>query len=444
MANNIYKLVEEHVTNLFETNKKQRLFYHTLEHTKETVKRAEEIAAHYKLSEKEMLAIYIAAWFHDTGRIFTGPENHEEKSVELMKSFMQINCPETELIQLVEGSILATKRTVTPANLLQQIITDADTYHLGTKEFKRTNKLVRKEMETQKNFTKEDFDIKTLEFLEKHKYYTSYCIELLNKGKEENMERLRLKITERTVNADNSRLFGNEKSSDSKLDKQTSSLISKGIQTMLRLASSNNLRLSEMADRKANILISVNAIIISVSISVLFRKFETETFLVAPTIIFLTSSVITIVLSILATRPTITGGKFNKEDITNKKVNLLFFGNFYKASLQYFSWGMSIMMRDPEYLYGSLGKDVYYLGDVLGKKYKLLRIAYNIFMIGIVVSVLAFPIALCTNSPDSSTVITAPTTQPLCNAIFCITTATQPHLASITRCDSSPQSLPFL
>src|SRR5678815_6077413 len=91
MANNIYKLVEEHVTNLFETNKKPRLFYHTLEHTQETVKRAKEIAAHYKLSEKEMLAVYIAAWFHDTGRIFTGPENHEEKSAELMKAFMTVS-----------------------------------------------------------------------------------------------------------------------------------------------------------------------------------------------------------------------------------------------------------------------------------------------------------------------------------------------------------------
>jgi HD superfamily phosphodiesterase len=87
MANNIYKLVEQYVSNLFETNKKPKLFYHSLEHTQETVKKTEEIAAHYKLSEKEMLAVYIAAWFHDTGRIFTGPENHEEKSVELMRSF---------------------------------------------------------------------------------------------------------------------------------------------------------------------------------------------------------------------------------------------------------------------------------------------------------------------------------------------------------------------
>ncbi|HEV8284821.1 MAG TPA: Pycsar system effector family protein [Chitinophagaceae bacterium] len=412
MINNIYKQVQEHVTNLFKTHLKPKLIFHSLEHTQEIVKRTEEIAAHYKLSEKEMMAVYIAAWFHDTGHLFTGPKDHEEKSVELMRTFMTTNFPDPELIQIIEGCILATKRSTQPTTLLQQIVCDADTYHLGTKDFKKTNKQVRKEMATEMGISKTDWDVKTLEFLEGHQYYTSYCVELLGKGKQENIEKLKRKVAENSIAKDENIFFSSEKEND-KTSKQTDSLISKGIQTMLRLASTNHLRLSEMADRKANILISVNAIIISVTISVLFRKFETDPFLVIPTIIFLTASVITIVLSILATRPIVSGGSFTKEDITNKKVNLLFFGNFYKASLDDYNWGMSIMMRDPEYLYGSLIKDVYYLGVVLGKKYKLLRIAYNIFMIGIVISVLAFTIAVFTQSPHTTTVITNPTTSPL-------------------------------
>jgi len=414
MSSNIYKQVENYVNELFEVNKKPKLIFHSLEHTRNIVKRAEEIAAHYKLTEREMLAVYIAAWFHDTGHLFTGPQNHEEKSVEVMRSFMQVHMPDEELIQIIEGCILATKRTIEPSTLLQQIICDADTYHLGTSDFKKTNKQVRREVaQDNKNpLTKIEWDIQTLEFLEKHKYYTSYCIELLTKGKEENIENLRRRTIENTVKNDESKLFATEMD-ESKQEKQTSSLISKGIQTMLRLASNNHLRLSDMADRKANILISVNAIIISVSISVLFRKFETDPFLVVPTIIFLTFSVITIVLSIFATRPTVTGGIFTKEDIINKKTNLLFFGNFYKATLEDYNWGMSIMMRDPEYLYGSLIKDIYYLGVVLGRKYKLLRIAYNIFMVGIVISVIAFTIAVFTKSPESTTIITNPTTSPL-------------------------------
>ena len=415
MASNIYKDVEDYVSELFEVNKKPKLIFHSFEHTRNIVKRAEEIAAHYKLTEREMLAVYIGAWFHDTGHLFTSPENHEEKSVELMRSFMEKHLPDPELIQIIDGCILATKRANEPTTLLQQIVCDADTYHLGTKDFKKTNKQVRREVahDNKNPMTKAEWDIKTLEFLEKHKYYTSYCQELLNKGKQENIDKLREKTIAATVSSDEGKLFAAENKNETKQDKQTNSLISKGIQTMLRLASNNHLRLSDMADRKANILISVNAIIISVSISVLFRKFETDPFLVIPTIVFLTFSVITIVISIFATRPTVTGGKFTKEDINSKKTNLLFFGNFYKATLEDYKWGMSVMMRDPEYLYGSLIKDVYYLGVVLGRKYKLLRIAYNIFMVGIVISVIAFTIAVFTKSPGSTTVITSPNSSPL-------------------------------
>jgi len=50
-------------------------------------------------------------------------------------------------------------------------------------------------------------------------------------------------------------------------------------------------------------------------------------------------------------------------------------------------------MKDPDYLYGTLIKDIYQLGVVLGRKYKLVHLAYNIFMIGIIISVIAFAIA---------------------------------------------------
>jgi carbon starvation protein CstA len=95
----------------------------------------------------------------------------------------------------------------------------------------------------------------------------------------------------------------------------------------------------------------------------------------------------------VATRPKISEGKFTLEDVKEKKTNLLFFGNFYKATYEQYNVAMRSMMRDTDYLYGSLIKDIYYLGKVLGRKYKLIRLAYNIFMIGIIISVFAFAIA---------------------------------------------------
>ena len=149
-----------------------------------------------------------------------------------------------------------------------------------------------------------------------------------------------------------------------------------------------------MADHKANILISVNAIIISVILGVLMRKLEDDVYLTIPTIIFLIVAVTTIVIAILATMPKVSGGTFSDQDVSDKKINLLFFGNFYKAPFEQYDKAMRTMMQEPDYLYGSLIKDIFSLGTVLGRKYKLIRLAYSIFMIGIIVSVLAFGIAV--------------------------------------------------
>src|SRR3954471_22324080 len=114
MSNNIFKQVESYVTDLFETHKKSKLAFHSLAHTQQIVRRAEEIGMHYNLEERDMNVVKIAAWFHDTGYLFTGPENHEERSVEQMKLFMEANYPDPDVIQLVEGCILATKQGSNP------------------------------------------------------------------------------------------------------------------------------------------------------------------------------------------------------------------------------------------------------------------------------------------------------------------------------------------
>jgi hypothetical protein len=169
----------------------------------------------------------------------------------------------------------------------------------------------------------------------------------------------------------------------------------RGIDTLFRVTLGNHTRLSGIADSKANILLSVNAIIISIALSTLIPKLDSpkNAHLMVPTFIMLISSVITIIFAILSTRPKVTKGYFSRKDIEDKKVNLLFFGNFYKMPLEEYQWAMNEMMKDRDYLYNTMIKDLYFLGIVLEKKYRLLRIAYNLFMTGILISVLAFIIA---------------------------------------------------
>jgi hypothetical protein len=102
----------------------------------------------------------------------------------------------------------------------------------------------------------------------------------------------------------------------------------------------------------------------------------------------------TIVFAVKATRPNISEGTFTKEDIQNKRTNLLFFGNFHNMTLPDYDWAMKEMLADRDYLYGSMVKDLYFLGVVLAKKYRLLRISYNIFMYGLIVSMLLYGIMI--------------------------------------------------
>ena len=116
--------------------------------------------------------------------------------------------------------------------------------------------------------------------------------------------------------------------------------------------------------------------------------------LVLPTLILLGVNVITIIYAVLATRPRIPNGFFTKEQIADKSANLLFFGSFYNMSFDEYEAGMREMMNDSEFLYGSLIRDIYSQGKVLGRKYRLLHKSYNVFMYGIAISVIAYALAL--------------------------------------------------
>lgn len=405
----IVKQAEEKVVELYDTVPHENLLYHTIGHTRKVVDRANEIAAHYELSERDITVLNIAAWFHDTGHLYTNPISHEEKSVEIMREWLAGKGDYTELADEVEQVIMATKPSTPPLGLVQEIIKDADTYHFGEPEFKKLNKLMKKEMGLRNlDIMVRDWQKNALTLLESHQFYTSYCKDLLEAGKQKNIARIKKKVEELKQENSSNTILPEDKSGDKKKNNggKQSGFIAKGIQTMLRLTSENHMRLSEMADNKANILISVNAIIISLILSVLIRKIEIDKYLAIPTFIFLATALSTIVIAILATRPKITEGKFTREDILNRKTNLLFFGNFFKSELEEYKWGMSTMMRDPNYLYGTLVDDIYYLGKVLGRKYRLVRIAYNVFMIGIIISAFAFIIANSfSRSAPSTTII---------------------------------------
>ena len=385
---------EKYVFNLLNTKLETIYVYHNLAHTQRVVKKVNEIiegSNDYKTSAEDL---QIAAWFHDTGFI-KGAKNHEEESVAIVTHFLESEKISKERIDIISNLILATKMGYQPENDLEKIIADADCAHLASKNFFDYTSLLRKELELTnvKNISDIEWTEENIAFFtQKHRYKTAYALKKWTKTKEKNLAKL-IK-NKKNLKSDVKKF--NQKQEALELKKEKGNVPERGVETMFRVALRNHMTLSDIADTKANILLSVNAIIVSLALSNLLPKLDnpSNAHLFVPTIIFVAFTVASIILSILATRPNVTEGKFTKEDVANKKVNLLFFGNFHQMKLDDFEWGISEMMTDRDYLYGSLTKDLYFLGLVLNRKYKILRLTYTVFMIGIIVSVIAFALSL--------------------------------------------------
>lgn len=393
----LYK-TSAHIRFVYTSNPREEFTYHNLAHTEEVVRVADLIAGHEQLPEADYLALLIAAWFHDVGYLFATEEHHVEKSVDMATAFLEKENASPELIARVQRAIMATKMPQQPTCVIGRILADADLFHFGTPNFEKTDKQVKEETELRiKQVISDDvWNSIGLKLLEKHQFHTIYCQHYLKEGKRRNLDRLQalqLPLTTQQLalqESDSERNGTNEKSpSKPKKEKKPT----RGVETMFRLTAANQMHLSDMADNKAHILLTINSVIVSVIVSFLFRKLAEEPRFLVPAILFLITSLVTLVSAIMVTRPEVSKSKFTGEDVQKRKVNLLFFGNYYKLRYEDYEYGVKDMMGDKDYLYSSLIKDNFNLGIVLEKKYRKLRFAYGFFMFGFVISVISFLLA---------------------------------------------------
>lgn len=390
----ILKETEEFVVNLLAQDLDSDYLYHNLQHTQRVVKSTKELLDHYDIKSKENEEVLLAAWLHDTGYT-QRTANHEESSCDIGRNFLVERGYDTKRIETVCSLILATKRKHVPENLMEEILKDADTSHFGKDTYIETSELLREELSRLgiADFNPEEWRDENIKMLRtEHSFYTDYALENWQATKEENLNKLIKTKKSRVKMAKKEQLKAKYKNESPE----------RGIQTMFRVTMRNHLKLSDIADTKANILLSVNAIIISLVLANLIPKLDNPTndYLIYPTAIFVLFSIASMVLSILATRPNVTSGQFTKEDVKQKKVNLLFFGNFHKMKLPDYEWAIQELIKDKKYVYTSLTKDLYFLGVVLDRKYKLLRWTYTIFMIGMILSVISFFFALKFYGPE--------------------------------------------
>ncbi len=165
-----------------------------------------------------------------------------------------------------------------------------------------------------------------------------------------------------------------------------------GVNAFFRVLSNNLNHQNALADKKANIMISINTVFLSLVIGSSARNLDYWQNLLVPLILFVVTALLTTCFAVLATRPNIVKGKVTQDDMDNKVSTMFFFGNFTSLSLKNFEDSMLTILREDEFLYRSILADFYGQGKVLKRKYRLLSISYNIFLIGLSLSVVVFGI----------------------------------------------------
>ncbi len=353
--------------------------FHNLQHTIEVVSACQQLGDYYKLSEEEFENLLLAAWFHDTGysRCYSG---HEKESAKIAKEFLASKGASNWKINSVSALILTTRAETKPDDLLQRIFHDANVSHTGTKNYFAKGQQLRRELHSllHKSFNEEDWEILQYNFIIKTDFLTEAAQETLEMQRVSNIEKqlTRLKKVYKKLAKDG-------------FVKKTG----RGTETMYRVTYRNHINLSAIADNKANMMMSLNSIILSSIVAIVGSGLALgatgiEYFRFGiPIGILILASLSSLIFAIQSAKPNVTHNLSPKAKLNARKSSILFFGNFTMLPLEQYLSDMELLRDDNNLLYDNMSIDIYNLGLVLSRKYGLIKISYNVFMFGIILAV---------------------------------------------------------
>jgi len=164
----------------------------------------------------------------------------------------------------------------------------------------------------------------------------------------------------------------------------------RGIETLFRSAYRVQMDLTGLADNKANMMISINSIIISIILAAVAPKLDANPWLLLPTLVLLAGNLVSIIYAIQAARPRISHQDVDLQDLHHSAGNILFFGNFANLREDEFVEGLNRVMEDKSLVYHTMIRNIYGLGSVLNRKFVLLQAAYTSFMVALIAGVFSF------------------------------------------------------
>ena len=165
----------------------------------------------------------------------------------------------------------------------------------------------------------------------------------------------------------------------------------KEIIDVIRTTLRNSIDLTNIADNKANVLLTLNGLMITFLMPLVLSNIEIllELKLILPPLILILTCVITIYMSSMVLKP----GDFRAQKAEKlkegKKFSPFFFGNYDTMTRKEFFPYMQEALSNNEDLNEFLADDLYFIGKRLGEKMTLIKYAYNIFLTGLSMSVVS-------------------------------------------------------
>lgn len=383
--------VKEHVLNLYNLLHKTALLYHNYQRVEKLMDLGHAFCDHQNLPKQEKELVLLTLAFADAGYLtdYDAPTDHSIK--EAFTFLKEINYP-PEYSEQVIDSLDRLIPKGHPKTKLDYIVADCLTACSKDEAFSSSIQLLRLEHEllTGQHRSNLQWNQLLLQDLLQTRYFTAY-----GKTRYEPLLATHIVSTKNLLEKGN-RDLQKKSINHTRFNQLEAKVPERGIQSFFRSNFRNHIHLSAIADNKANIMISINAILISVLITSLTYQNITQTKpgILLPVVLFLLTGLTSLIFAVLSIRPKVTSVISADMPDEQLRKDIAFFGNFVQLDLEKYEQLMDGLLRNGENLYQTMTRDLYALGKVLDKKYRFLTYSYNIFMVGFVATVISFLLIL--------------------------------------------------
>ncbi len=186
-------------------------------------------------------------------------------------------------------------------------------------------------------------------------------------------------------------------------EKKKKNEFGRGVETLYRSSYRMQLALTTLADGKANIILSVNSLALTVLTVGGSLVADSKPWMLLPISIFASFSLAAMILAVLSTRPRLSRKTISTDAVKSGEADMLYFNNFPAVTADEYADALEIIVQDNQRLYRQMARSTHSLGCSLARKFSFLQLSYTVFTVGLLLSLGVFFIVFINIATDTDT-----------------------------------------